>query len=287
MISAIIPTYRNPDYLDLCLKSAMENKNEDDSEVIVVIDGYPEESQEVVEKYEGVHVLPLPQNMGMQYALNIGVMNASNKYVAILNDDNVFCSEWDSRLIPELREDTVLTVNQYEPHPGSIYGYKQLPLDLPPGFSMHDPKKFPYDAWLAAEADVSFKVMRRKVEYSEKGRVFPFIVTKKNYQMLGGFDTFYKSPFWCDFDFFVKAELAGLKFKCWLAMHWFHFGSIATKNRKDAEAEVFKQSEGPAAQAFNYKWGYLCNPVEAYHHPHNNTRLPIGEDEIKGIRFRS
>ena len=39
MISVIIPTYKSPEYLDLCLKSVFEgqkNKNE----IIVVADGF-------------------------------------------------------------------------------------------------------------------------------------------------------------------------------------------------------------------------------------------------------
>ena len=39
MISLIIPTYRNPDYLDICLKSATEQQD-NDNEIIVVIDGF-------------------------------------------------------------------------------------------------------------------------------------------------------------------------------------------------------------------------------------------------------
>ena len=43
MISLIIPTYRNPDYLDLCLQSAIEGQTTK-NEIIVVIDGFIEES---------------------------------------------------------------------------------------------------------------------------------------------------------------------------------------------------------------------------------------------------
>ena len=39
MISLIIPTYRNPDYLDICLKSATEQQD-NENEIIVVIFRY-------------------------------------------------------------------------------------------------------------------------------------------------------------------------------------------------------------------------------------------------------
>ena len=98
MISLIIPTYRNPEYLDICLKSAVEGQiNKDKNEIIVVVDGYVEESKEVIDKYrDNIQVLPLEDNQGMQMALNLGVMNASNERIMIINDDNVLCKGWDA-----------------------------------------------------------------------------------------------------------------------------------------------------------------------------------------------
>ena len=51
MISVVIPTYKEPDALDLCLKSAIEgqyNKNQ----IIVVVDGFYDLNKEVLEKYK-------------------------------------------------------------------------------------------------------------------------------------------------------------------------------------------------------------------------------------------
>ena len=92
MITVIIPTYRNPKYLDLCLKSIVENKVLDSTQVIAVIDGFVEENQSVMDKYPQVGFLPFEENMGMQYAINAGVMQAETEYVFIINDDNVFLS---------------------------------------------------------------------------------------------------------------------------------------------------------------------------------------------------
>ena len=40
-ISVIIPTYKEPEYLDLCLKSAFEGQV-NHNEIIVVVDGFYE-----------------------------------------------------------------------------------------------------------------------------------------------------------------------------------------------------------------------------------------------------
>ena len=52
MISLIIPTYRNPKYLDICLKSAVEGQinPKGKNEIIVVVDGFVEESKDVLKK---------------------------------------------------------------------------------------------------------------------------------------------------------------------------------------------------------------------------------------------
>ena len=62
MISVILPTYKSPDMLDLCLKSAIkgqQNKNQ----IIVVVDGFYELNKEVLEKWsEHIEVLNLEEN---------------------------------------------------------------------------------------------------------------------------------------------------------------------------------------------------------------------------------
>ena len=79
MISLIIPTYRNPEYLDICLKSAIEQQS-NKNEIIVAVDGYYEESKYILDKYkDDINVLDLGENQGMQQALNLAVMHANNE----------------------------------------------------------------------------------------------------------------------------------------------------------------------------------------------------------------
>ena len=286
MISAIIPTYRNSTYLDLCLRSATENQQNEDTEIIVVVDGYPEESEAVLAKYDGISVLNLPQNMGMQYALNLGVMNATNEWVFILNDDNVFGKEWDTLMMAGVAhlklagvftigdiENTCIQINQVEPTP-SIFDF--VTKDL--GRTASD---FKYDEWLEFEPTIA-----QPEHYTPNGRLFPFLLTKKWYQTVGGFDTFYKSPFWVDCDFWLKLELIKrIKFCRWHGCHLYHFASAATKGRGDAEAQSFIRSEPLAADTFGYKWGFIPNVMESSK-SNNNSKLPNVlplDKPIKGI----
>ena len=47
MISVIIPTYKEPDALDLCLKSAIEGQS-NKNQIIVVVDGFYDLNKEVL-----------------------------------------------------------------------------------------------------------------------------------------------------------------------------------------------------------------------------------------------
>ena len=123
MISLIIPTYRNPEYLDICLKSAIENQISE-NEIIVAVDGYIEESQSVLDKYkDNICVLDLGENQGMQTALNFAVMNANNETICIINDDNVLCKEWDKFIEQDFHSDKVMTIEQIEPVGPSIFNF--------------------------------------------------------------------------------------------------------------------------------------------------------------------
>ena len=51
MISVIIPTYKEPEALDLCLKSCIEGQTRK-NEIIVVVDGFYDINAEVLDKYK-------------------------------------------------------------------------------------------------------------------------------------------------------------------------------------------------------------------------------------------
>ena len=265
MISIIIPTYRNPEYLDICLKSAIEqqkNKNE----IIVAVDGFFEESEKVLDKYkDDINVLDLGENQGMQMALNLAVMNATNEIIFVVNDDNVFGEHYDEEIEKLLidREKSVLTVNQIEPTGPGIFNFPVKDLGK-------NPSEFKYEEF------ISYSNSIKKEEITIDGGIFPFAMYKKYYMAAGGFDTMYPSPFICDWDFFLKLDLMGLGFTRTHNAYLYHFGSTATKNGK--EGEKFRASEKPAAQTFMYKWG---TPPSLYE---NNSHRPRG-NTIRGIKF--
>ena len=88
MISVIIPTYKNPEFLDLCLESAISGQiGENNNQIIVVVDGYYNLNKEVLEKWnEHIEILNLEENVGLCRGTNLGVMNAQHDKILIVND---------------------------------------------------------------------------------------------------------------------------------------------------------------------------------------------------------
>ena len=265
MISVIVPTYREPDYLDICLMALLEGQY-NNNEIIVVVDGFVEENQWVIDKYkEQVLFLEFEENRGIQTATNFGVYNSSNEKILVINDDNVVSKDWDIILEEQFSEDVVTTVNQIEPTGPGMFNFPVKDFG-------QSASEFRYKDFIEYESNV------REDRNTLAGEILPFMLSKKNYMIVNGWDTLYDSPFICDWDFFLKLELIGLKFERTYRLHFYHFGGKATKNRDDnIDENKFRIGEQEAYDVFEYKWGF--RPQNGI----NNTKKPNGI--IRGIDY--
>lgn len=240
MISVIIPTYREPEVLDLCLKSCIEgqtNKNE----IIVVVDGYYDENKEVLDKYKDhIDVLPLFQNVGLARATNLGVYNASHDLILIVNDDNVFPMEWDTRLESQYSENIVFAPNQIEPTP-SIFSQFVIK-DLG-----RDPKTFNLEAFRV------FEVNSSKIGIDVNGSTLPIFMSKKDYLRVGGWDESYPGGWVVDCEFFMKCNMSGIGTVRLYNVAFYHFVSVGTKSPERIQKS--QQQERECHEYFKYKWG--------------------------------
>lgn len=238
MISVIIPTYKEPEYLDLCLRSAFEGQV-NENEIIVVVDGFLELNQPVLDKYPKVKILNLPENKGLSVATNWGVYNATYDYILVVNDDNVFPKNWDSELEPHLSKGKVITPNEMEPKP-SIFIQKHIK-DL--GKS---PDEFNLTEFWEYEQSLSV------LPPEESGSTLPFAMYKYDYLAVGGWDIMYPSPHVVDWDFFLKCEYFGMEM-IRIYKHFYHFCGAATRKTPEQSIESTRK-EMIAHKFFHNKW---------------------------------
>ena len=254
MISVIIPTYKSPEALDLCIKSIIEGQCKLNQR-IVVIDGFYEVNKSVLIKYTGqIDMLNLEENVGTARATNLGVFNAKYDKVLIVNDDNVFPQLWDVNLEKHWEEGIVLTPNQIEPYESMF-----------PQFDIKDLGRTPKDFNLSKFW--SYESSQSTDKKDETGSTFPFMISKKDYLKIGGLDQTYPSPsgFVADWELFMKCNLVGLKMIRTYKTHFYHFVSLTAKTPD--QIEIAKQYERNCHEYAKYKWGSYIQ-----HNPQNNLK---------------
>lgn len=253
MISVIIPTYKSPDALDLCLRSAIETQTHI-NEIIVVVDGFYELNQDVLKKYsKHIETLDLVENVGLPRATNLGVYNASKEFILIVNDDNVFPKGWDCFLLETYVSGSVVSPNQIEPYPSM---FKQFIIkDLG-----RNPSTFDLNRFYKYAQDMS------KDLTEESGSTLPIFMRKIDYLKVGGWDESYPGPWVVDWEFFMKCEMNGMKMLRTYRCNFYHFVSLSTKTPQQADESMDKERE--CHEYFRYKWGGY-----AYNNPHNNSKI--------------
>jgi len=86
MISIIIPSYGQKDYLAEAIESALGQTKK--AEIIVIDDGSKDGSLEVAKSFRGIKVIS-QVNKGLASARNTGIMNATGDYILPLDADDI------------------------------------------------------------------------------------------------------------------------------------------------------------------------------------------------------
>jgi glycosyltransferase involved in cell wall biosynthesis len=254
MISVIIPTYKEPEVLDVCLRSAIDGQRYN-NQIIVVVDGFYEVNKKVLDKHKDhIQILNLEENIGLCRATNLGVYNAEFDKILIVNDDNVFPEAWDQVLLEQYQPGSVLAPNQIEPIPSMFKQFHIKNLG-------RDPKTFNInDYW-----EYEFTITEDKIE--ESGSTLPIFISKTDYLRVGGWDESYPGAWVVDWDFFLKCELSGMKMLRTYNCHFYHFVSVGTEaTPEEKQSKLIK--EQACHEYFLYKWGQY-----AQHNPINNSKL--------------
>ena len=233
MISIVIPTYNNFEYLKLCIQSIKKNSSYNHELIFHINDG-SDGSLEFIKK-NGYKFTYSDRNIGLCSSINQAAKLASFDYILYSHDDMYFCPNWDEVLIKEVKylnhDNFYLSGTMIESNSGHI---------------THDfgdtVTNFKEDELLAKYEYLNF--------YDHQGSHFaPHLVSKRMWNKVGGFSEEFNPGIGSDPDFNMKLWHEGVRiFKGLNDFKVYHFGSITTRKKKN-----FIKNKGDIT--FLNKWG--------------------------------
>ena len=233
MISIVIPTYNNLDYLKLCLKSLKKNSSFN-HEIIIHINDGSDGTLDFI-KANNYKYTSSDDNIGLCSSINKAAKLVTNKYILYSHDDMYFCPNWDKVLLDEVKslnhDDFYLSGTMIEPNSGHIVCDFGIDLD-----------SFKENELLSKYKNINF--------YDHQGTHFaPHLVSKKMWDRVGGFSEEFNPGIGSDPDFNMKLWKEGVRiFKGLNDFKVYHFGSLTTRKKKN-----LIQNKGD--KTFLKKWG--------------------------------
>lgn len=98
--SIVIPVFNREDTIYRCISSVLDQRTEN-LEIIIVNDGSFDNTENILDAFDSsIKKISYKTNMGVNYARNIGIKNASGDYIIFLDSDDYFL------------EDALLTINK-------------------------------------------------------------------------------------------------------------------------------------------------------------------------------
>ena len=108
-VSVIVPVYNVYDYLGKCLDSLV-NQTLKDIEIIVVNDGSPDNSEEIIDiykkKYKCIKAYK-KENGGLSDARNYGIKRAQGEYIAFIDSDDYVDTQMLEKMYQKAKKDNL------------------------------------------------------------------------------------------------------------------------------------------------------------------------------------
>ena len=220
----IIPTFKNSDYLKLCIESIQKNSFYT-HEIIVHINGLDSESENYLNKKK-IKYTKTRDNVGLCTGVNLAAKNASTNYIVYSHDDMYFLPEWDNYLFYEVdkigHNNFYLSMTQLSHTKGVKGNLQHIHFDSGVNIDNFNEKKL-------LENFQKFKF--RNLQGSHWA---PHIIHKDLWFKIGGFSEEFNPGFASDPDLNMKLWSEGVRiFKGVSLSRVYHFGSLTTrKNNK-------------------------------------------------------
>ncbi len=243
MISIIIPTFNNLEYLKLCLRSLEQNSFEK-HEIILHINDGSDGTLDFI-KNKDFKFTYSKENLGLCTSINSAAKLSNSKYILYSHDDMYFCPFWDKILLDEVKnlghDNFYLSGTMIEPFTGHIT------FNCGTNIKSFDEKKL-----LENYQNVNF--------YDHQGSHFaPHLVSKKIWDLVGGFSEEFNPGIGSDPDFNMKLWNNGIRvFKGINNFKVYHFSSLTTRKKPN-----LIQNKGD--KTFLKKWGITTKFFKKYY----------------------
>ena len=234
MITIVIPTFNNLDYLKLCIKSIKKNSKYNHEIKLHINDG--SDGTLDFARSNNIFYTHSKNNIGLCSSINLISSTVQNKYLLYAHDDMYFCPNWDETLLNEVtkigNDSFYLSGTMIEPNSGHI------------NFDCgNTPKNFDENKLINNLDNLNF--------YDHQGSHFaPHLVEKKLWDKVGGFSEEFNPGMASDPDFNMKLWINGVRiFKGINKFRVYHFSSTTTRKKLN-----FKKNKGDIT--FLKKWGF-------------------------------
>ena len=172
-VSIVVPVYNVEDYLARCLDSLVK-QSEEDIEIIVVNDGSPDHSQDIIDDYvrrypEKVRSI-MKENGGLSDARNAGLRTVETPYVMFVDSDDYVEKDYVKKSLEVLkRDDSDLVVFSYVQDYLSDNTSEVIPLKLKEGVTSltEDP------SILAYTSNAAWNKLYKTSLFKDNGIEFP------------------------------------------------------------------------------------------------------------------
>ena len=241
MISIIIPSFNNKDYLTLCIESLEKNSHYKNEILVHVNEGVDGTINLLKEK--NIFFTHSKNNIGLCSACNIVSKNSTFDYILYSHDDMYFLPNWDLVLMNKVKE---LKTNKFYLSSIMINGDPKLNghLNLNAGDKIENfNEKFLLDNYKSLNHD------------DFQGSTWaPHLIHKELWNRVGGFSEEFSPGAGSDPDLNMKLWNQGVRiFQCLGKSKVYHFGSITIRKKQD---KIFKKNQGSLAnKIFLLKWG--------------------------------
>ncbi len=251
MISIIIPSFNNLDYLKLCINSLIKNSYYKNEILVHVNEG----SDGTIEylKENQITFTHSKNNIGLCKACNLISKKSNFDYILYSHDDMYFLPKWDQILINRTKE---LDDNKFYLSSIMINGDPKLNghLNFNAGETVN---KFNEDLLLNNY---------EKLEHNDfQGSTWaPHLMHRDIWNKVGGFSEEFSPGAGSDPDLNMKLWKIGVRFfQCLGKSKVYHFGSVTIRKKNNS---LFEKNQGSKAnKIFLLKWGISIKTFKKFY----------------------